>query len=307
MRVGLDVVQVADREGRLLVGDWVDLDGQHPGGAVVEILPRSSVVSRAAVSGTSQQQDLAANVDVVVIVEPASPKPSMGRIERLLVLAWSSGATPLVVLTKTDLLGVDQARSVADQAAAVALGSHVLSVSARSGDGVVALRDHLGPGRTFVLLGPSGAGKSTLVNTLSGRTVLETADVRGDGRGRHTTTRRELVELSDGSALIDTPGLRSVGLLGDAGAVDDVFDDVVRLADDCRFRDCSHDSEPGCAVQGAIADGRLGERRLESWRRLGREAAFQARRLDARLEREERARVRARTKAWRRMPNRPSY
>lgn len=306
VRLDTGEVRVPDQAGRLLVGDWVDLDVEDTGAGVVEVLPRSSVLSRAGASRTSQQQHLAANVDVVVIVEPASPKPSLGRIERLLVLAWSSGATPLVVLTKADLLEAAGSRDVTDQVRTVALGVPVLSVSARSGDGVDAVRAHLGPGRTFVLLGLSGAGKSTLVNTLSARPLLETADVRRDGRGRHTTTRRELVELPDGSALFDTPGLRSVGLPGDAGAVDDVFDDVVQLAGGCRFRDCAHVSEPGCAVQGAISDGSQSERRLESWRKLGREAAFHARRGDARLEREERSRVRARTKAWRRTPNRPS-
>jgi ribosome biogenesis GTPase len=302
--LGSRLLRVDDPAGELLVGDWVTVDGEGPRAALGEVLARSSVLSRASASRTSDEQPLAANVDVVVIVEPAWPGPSVGRIERLLVLAWSSGATPVVALTKTDQ--VDDTRDVLDEVRGAALGVEVLPVSAHRGDGLDALRERLGPGRTFVLVGPSGAGKSTLVNAFAGERVLATADVRSDGRGRHTTTHRQLVELPDGSALIDTPGLRSVGLVGDEAAVDDVFGDIADLARQCRFRDCAHDSEPGCAVQAALEEGRVTDRRLESWRRLAREAAFQARRGDARLEREERARVRARTKMWRSTPTRPS-
>jgi ribosome biogenesis GTPase len=275
--------------------------------SVDEVFPRTSIVSRASASRDSEEQHLAANVDVVVVVEPVGPQLSVGRVERLLVLAWSSGATPLVALTKSDLAQAPALEGVVEQIRPAAVGVDVVCVSARRGDGVDALRAHLGAGRTFVLLGPSGAGKSTLVNALAGESTVATAEVRGDGRGRHTTTHRQLVLLADGSAVIDTPGLRSVGLVGDVDAVDSTFTDILDLASECRFRDCAHEHEPGCAVRDAVGDGRLTHRRLESWRKLGREAAFQARRGDARLQREERARVRARTKAWRRSPNRPSY
>lgn len=301
--VGSMLVRVADPSRRLLVGDWVTLTA---GADVADVLPRTSVVSRASASQTSSEQPLAANVDVVVVVEPAGPDLSVGRVERLLVLAWSSGATPLIALTKTDLQPSVVLEHVVEHVRTVAVGVDVVCVSARRDDGLDELRAHVGGGRTFVLLGPSGAGKSTLVNELSGAWRLETAEVRHDGRGRHTTTHRQLVQLADGSAVIDTPGLRSVGLVGDVDAVDGTFSDILDLAGECRFRDCAHDHEPGCAVREALQDGRLAERRLESWRKLGREAAFQARRGDVRLEREERARVRARTKAWRRTPNRPS-
>jgi ribosome biogenesis GTPase len=270
----------------LLVGDWVALDGDRP-----EPQPRATTVARASADRTSAEQGLAANVDVVVVVEPVDPSPRLGRIERLLVLAWSSGATPLVVLTKSDL--VDDLADLLRSARGAAPGVEVLAVSAQRGDGVDALRAHLGPGRTFVLLGPSGAGKSTLVNALAGADLLETGEVRGDGRGRHTTTHRELVELPDGSALIDTPGLRAVGVVGDADAVDDVFAEISELAAACRFRDCAHDSEPDCAVQDAVAGGELPERRLASWRKLQREFAYQQRRGDARLEAAERAKWKA--------------
>jgi ribosome biogenesis GTPase len=279
----------------LLVGDWVALDRGTP-----RLQPRTTTVARASADRTSAEQGLAANVDVVVVVEPLEPAPSLGRIERLLVLAWSSGATPLVVLTKSDL--VEDLADVMRSAQGVAPGVDVVAVSAQRGEGVDALRCHLGPGRTFVLLGPSGAGKSSLVNALAGADLLETGDVRGDGRGRHTTTHRELVELPDGSALIDTPGLRAVGVVGDAEAVDDVFAEIADLAADCRFRDCAHDSEPGCAVQDAVADGELPERRLASWRKLQREIAYQQRRGDARLEAAERAKWKAIVKQHRIAP-----
>jgi ribosome biogenesis GTPase len=282
-------VPVADRA--LLVGDRVDVCVGPGPATVLAVRPRTTVVARAATDRTSGEQALAVNVDVVVVVEPMDPTPSLGRIERLLVLAWSSGARPLVVLTKADLASGGHDLHASVQAAAP--GVDVLAVSAPTGAGLDGLRERLGPGRTFVLLGPSGAGKSTLVNALAGTDLLAVGDVRGDGRGRHTTTHRELVELPDGSSLIDTPGLRAVGLLGDAAAVDDVFAEIAGLARDCRFRDCAHDTEPGCAVQAAVAEGGLPERRLASWRRLQREIAYQNRRGDARLQAEERAKWKA--------------
>jgi ribosome biogenesis GTPase len=292
---------VLDPGGRLLVGDWVDLDTTSAPSAVVAVHPRSGVLTRAAADRTSDEQGLAANVDVVLVVEPVDPAPSLGRIERLLVLAWSSGAVPLVVLTKSDL--AHDLAGLASSAQSAAPGVEVLTVSAQDGGCLDALRDHLGPGRTFALLGPSGAGKSTLVNALAGGSPIATAKVRGDGRGRHTTTRRELVELPDGSCLIDTPGLRAVGVVGDATDVDDVFPEITRLALDCRFRDCAHDSEPSCAVNAAVADGSLPARRLSSWRTLQKEIAYQRRRGDARLAAEERATWKAISKQRRSRPS----
>jgi ribosome biogenesis GTPase len=277
-----------------LVGDWVEIDVRATPARVVQVHPRSSVLSRASADRTSQEQGLVANVDVVVVVEPALPAPSLGRVERLLVLAWSSGAEPLVVLTKADLHpDGDRLRRDVQQAAP---GVPVLAVSALSGHNLDDVRAHLGAGRTFVLLGPSGAGKSTLVNALAGVDLLEVGEVRGDGRGRHTTTHRQLVALPDGSVLVDTPGLRAVGLVGDADAVDEVFSEVTELAASCRFRDCAHEDEPDCAVTLAVAEGVLPQRRLASWRKMQREVAYQQRRGDARAEREERAKWRARSK-----------
>jgi ribosome biogenesis GTPase len=202
-------------------------------------------------------------------------------VERLLTLAWRSGAQPVVVLTKADL--VPDPEGMAAEVAAVALAVDVHTVAVPTGQGLDGVRALLAPGVTLVVVGPSGAGKSTLVNALAGRDVMETGGRRADGRGRHTTTHRELVPLARGAVLIDTPGIRGVGLVADADALDTTFADVADLAARCRFGDCRHTGEPGCAVQEALVTGELAPRRLDSWRRLQREAAYQARRADVRL------------------------
>lgn len=294
---GPRVLSVPTPGESLLVGDWVELDVASGEPRLVEVAARTTVLSRQAADRTSSQQGLVANVDVVLVVEPAWPNPSLGRIERLLVLAWASGAVPVVVLTKTDLH--PDVGGLLGEVATAAPGTDLVAVSAVTGDGVEALAALLGPGRTFVLLGPSGAGKSTVVNALAGQTVLATGDVRGDGKGRHTTTHRELVTLPDGSVLIDTPGLRGVGVVGDTDAVDEVFGEIAELAAVCRFDDCAHDREPGCEVTAAVDDGRLPRRRLDSWRKLQRELAYQQRRGDARAARDEKARWKSMSKAMR--------
>ena len=282
------------------VGDRVLL-GTHPGGtpALAAVLPRRTAVVRDGPDRTSREQVLAANVDVVLVVEHLDPDPSPGRVERLLTLAWRSGAQPVVVLTKADL--VPDPDGMADEVRAVAIGADVHAVSVTAGTGLDPVRALLGPGRTLVVVGPSGAGKSTLVNALAGAEVMGTGDRRADGRGRHTTVHRELVPLPGGSSLIDTPGLRGVGLVADARSLDATFADVAALAGRCRFGDCEHRTEPGCAVLAAVADGTLPARRLDSWRRLAREAAWQERRSDARLAAADRARTRQQTAAYHRL------
>ncbi len=291
---GRDVLaaMAADRTAVPTVGDWAALFTWPDGRITIEaVLPRRTAVVRDGADRTSHGQVLAANVDLVVSVEHLDPEPDLGRVERLLVLAWGSGARPLVVLTKTDL--VPDPHGMVAEVAAAAPGADVLGVSATTGDGLDSVRAHLAPGRTMVLLGPSGAGKSTLTNALAGTEVMATNSLRADGRGRHTTTHRELVVLAGIGVVLDTPGLRSVGLVADADAVADAFPEIAELAELCRFRDCAHETEPGCAVLAALEDGTLDPRRLSSWRKLGREAAYQARRADARLLAAERA-------AWRR-------
>lgn len=262
------------------------------------LLPRRTALVRDTAGRTSQVQVLAANVDVVLVVEHLDPEPALGRVERLLTLAWRSGALPVVVLTKADL--VPDAAGMAADVAATAPGVDVHAVSATDGSGLESLRALLRPGRTFVVVGPSGAGKSTLVNALAGREVMGTGERRSDGRGRHTTTHRELVPLPEGALLIDTPGVRGVGLVADADALDEAFADVAELARACRFGDCRHAGEPGCAVAAAVEAGELAPRRLASWQRLAREAAHQARRADARLAAADRAAVRSRTRGYHR-------
>lgn len=274
------------------VGDRLHVDGER-----VLVLPRTSEVRRGRVDGTSGAQVLAVNVDVVVVAEHLDPEPSEGRVERLLTLVHDSGAQALVVLTKADLVA-EPARWVA-LVASVARGTDVLAVSAVTGEGIAALDAALPAGATFAVVGPSGAGKSTLVNALAGADVMVTGGRRRDGRGRHTTTHRELVTISGGRVLIDTPGLRTVGLVADERAIEATFDDVAELAAGCRFRDCTHAVEPGCAVTAAVEDGRLPRRRLESWRALAREARFQAVRSDARLAAQERAVWKRRTREYR--------
>ncbi|WP_040398904.1 ribosome small subunit-dependent GTPase A [Cellulomonas massiliensis] len=280
--------------GRLVptVGDRVRVERTaDPGAAprVVEVLPRRTALVRDSAGGTSRTQALAANVDVVLVVEHLDPDPDLGRLERMLTLAWRSGAQPVVVLTKADL--VPDPDGMAAEVAAVALAVPVHAVSASRDEGLDAVRALLAPGVTLVVVGPSGAGKSTLVNALAGRDVMAVGARReGDGRGRHTTTHRELVPLAGGAMLVDTPGIRTVGLVADDDALDATFADVRTLAEACRFADCSHASEPGCAVRAALESGELPQRRYDSWLKLGREAAFQARRADVRLAAEERRR-----------------
>jgi len=279
----------ADPVSTPCVGDWVAARRWPDGRVTAEaVLARRTAFVRAAADRTSQGQVLAANVDLAVVVEGLQPEPDLGRIERFLALGWESGATPLVVLTKADL--VTDADVVRADVAAVAPGVTVLAVSAATGQGMPELSTHLGPGRTLALLGPSGAGKSTLTNALAGAPVMPTRALRADGKGRHTTAHRELVVLPGGGLVIDTPGLRSVGLTDVSESLDTVFADVEELARSCRFADCAHDSEPGCAVRAALDSGELPERRWASYLKLAREARWMAMRHDARLRAEERAR-----------------
>ncbi|MFC6086244.1 ribosome small subunit-dependent GTPase A [Sphaerisporangium aureirubrum] len=281
------------------VGDWAALTWLPEGRYELEtILPRRTALvrggvsrgSRGGLSGDSQGQVLAANIDVVFVAEPAmhgDDFADLGRVERLLALAWESGARPVVVITKADLMG-EHLPSLLDDVAAAAPGVDLHAVSAVTGEGVAEVREHLGGSGTAVVLGPSGAGKSTMVNALAGAEVMETQQVRaGDGRGRHTTVHRELVTLPGGGLIIDTPGIRRVGMYEMTQGVDMVFSDIEDLSEHCRFADCAHETEPGCAVLAAVEDGELPERRLASWRKLQREAAWMARRGDARLRAEE--------------------
>lgn len=257
-------------------GDWGELC-RWPDGPVTlhRLLPRGPSIVRAEPGGSSRGQVLAANIDLVAVVVGLVPEPLVSRVERLLALAWASGAPPAVVLTKADQ--VPDAHLIAEDISAVAPDVPVLVASAPTGEGIEELRALVGAG-TVALVGASGAGKSSLVNALVGTDVLRTKQIRVDGRGRHTSVRRELVLLPGGGAVIDTPGLRGVGLRDAAGGVAAAFGDIEALVARCRFRDCSHTSEPGCAVLDALADGTLAHRRLESWRKLHAETVAMDRR-----------------------------
>jgi ribosome biogenesis GTPase len=270
----------------MAVGDWVGLDGDRIG----EVLPRWSVLGRLGPDG--DRQALAVNIDLVLIAAPGD-RLSLSRVERELVMAWDSGARPVVVLTKLDLAPP----GVADQLKARLGSVDIVETSSLIGSGLDELRVLLVQPLTAAFLGPSGAGKSTLINALLGENRLSVGAVREeDGRGRHTTSSRQLVALPSGGSLVDMPGLRSLGTDASEEAVAAAFDDIDELAAGCRFSDCAHEVEPGCAVTEAVASGGLDPARLTSYRKLQRETAFERRRTTP-LARAEEARIwKARTK-----------
>jgi ribosome small subunit-dependent GTPase A len=281
------------------VGDWVALRGE----LAVALLPRGSAFVRATAGRTSRTQVVAANLDAVLVVDSLAVEPRLRRVERYLALAWSSGATPVVALTKADLC--EDVPAAVAQVAEDALGVDVLAVSALTGAGLDAVRALLGPGRTAAMVGPSGVGKSSLANALAGEPIAATREIREDGRGRHTTTARELHLLPGGGLLVDTPGMRELGLHEDVEGIGAAYADIADLAARCRFRDCAHRTEPGCAVAAAIDDGRLDPGRLLGWRKLQAEAHRARLRVDRRARAEENARLRAFSRAVRDIPNRP--
>ena len=276
------------------VGDWVTLrDWSDDRVTIDAVLPRRTVLVRAQVGGTSRDQALAANVTTTAVVAGLDQQPSMTKLERLVALAWESGAAPVVVLTKADL--APDADDVAADLMAVAPGVEVICASVVDGRGLDRVRELAAEG-TVALVGSSGAGKSTLINALVGAEMLDTRTIRSDGRGRHTSVRRELVVLPSGGCLIDTPGVRGVGLSDSGHGLAAAFTDVEDLIAQCRFADCGHDTEPDCAIRAALDDGTLDVRRYESWQKLQREVAWMARRKDARLRAEELKRWKPRTK-----------
>jgi ribosome biogenesis GTPase len=291
---------VAIAEDMPAVGDWVAVDGADPP-AVVAVAERWSALTRMDPHG-DRLQVLAADVDLVLVTCPAD-RPSLDRVERETVLAWDAGAQPVVLVTKIDLdpgdlVGTLQGRLV---------GVDVLATSARDRAGIDAVAALLAPDRTAVVLGPSGAGKSTLINALLGEERLATAAVRDeDARGRHTTTTRELVPVPGGGVVIDTPGLRSLGLGTDREfGMASAFADIAELAEDCRFRDCAHEAEPGCAVRAAVAAGDLDADRFASYTKLARELEFEQRRVDPAAAREQREHWKQINKAMRRDLKKP--
>ncbi len=282
------------------VGDWVAIDAGavDADARITAVLPRFSRFSRRAAGDATEEQIVAANIDVVFLVSGLDGDFNPRRIERYLVVAWESGATPVVVLNKADL--VDDPAAVADEIRQLAIGVDVHAVSSRQPDTLEVLRAYLAVGRTGALLGSSGVGKSSIVNGLMGHDLLRTRDVReSDSRGRHTSTARQLVLLPDRGVLIDTPGMRELQLWETGDSLAGSFGDIDQLAAGCRVRDCGHRTEPGCAVRAAVESGDLAPERLESYYKLAAEQAHQAKQLDARAQIEDKRKGKIGAKALR--------
>ena len=263
------------------VGDWVMVRPEGEGGVIEALLARRTCFTRRAAGRRARPQVVAANIDRVFIVSDVVGDFNVRRLERYLATVWDSGAEPIIVLNKTDL--EHDPAALWRELEVAAAGVTVLMVSALNSSGLGELVAQCGVGLTVALVGSSGVGKSTMVNALVGGASQAVAEVRpGDGRGRHTTTRQELVPTPAGALLIDTPGMRELGLWQAEQGVDRVFDDLVRLAQGCRFRDCAHAGEPGCAVLAAVRAGELEADRLESYQRLQRELEYTARQADPR-------------------------
>ncbi len=261
------------------VGDWVAVEAREDGASVHAVLPRRTSVLRHAPGLRSVAQVVAANVDVVFVVASLNQDLNLRRLERYLALAWESGAEPVVILSKADL--GEELEATLAHVASIAVGVTIIVVSAIDGRGIDELRAHILPGATVAFVGSSGVGKSTLVNTIAGDEVAAVREIRADdARGRHTTSRRQLHLMPDGGLVLDTPGMRELGLWDADAGLERSFADIDALAATCRFSDCGHAGEPGCAVAAAIVDGDLDASRFEGWKKLEREARHLERRVD---------------------------
>jgi len=289
------------------VGDWVALQPLPERKAVVQaVLPRRSAFSRKIAFTETEEQVIAANVDTVFVVGSLNEELNLRRIERYLTTGWESGARPVIVLNKADLCSPEELGTLVAGVEAIAFGADVHPVSAVTGEGMERLATYLVPGETVALLGSSGVGKSTIVNRLLGQELFATQEIRADGRGRHTTSHRELIALPGGGLVIDTPGMRELQLWDGSEGLDEAFEDVAALAAECRFTDCQHGSEPGCAVRAALAAGSLPQERLESYGKLQRESERMERKRDARLQSEYKKKWRAHARRQRKNPK-PRY
>ena len=256
--------------GDYVIASWPEDDSNA---TITTLFPRKTCFVRKAAGPGKQEQVVAANVDTVFICMSLNSNYNLRRLERYISITWDSGATPVVVLTKSDLC--DDIEEKISEVQGVAMGVDVLTVSSLNNDYSSALQ-HIEPGKTYAFLGSSGVGKSTLINKLIGSDELETGAIREDGKGRHTTTRRELIALESGAFLIDTPGMRELGMWDSEEGIKTTFADIEELMLHCKFSDCSHTSEPGCAVQAALKDGRLQQDRWESYLKLKIENEFAA-------------------------------
>lgn len=261
---------------RPCVGDWVCVRyrDERSAASIHGVLPRRSFLRRKAPGKDIEFQMIAANVDMAFLIQSCQFDFNVRRLERYLVMVREGRIEPVLLLTKTDLVSTEELERLIGSIRHAGIGERIITLSNVTGDGLGEVREQLVPGRTCCLLGSSGVGKSTLINRLAGEPGQETQDVSHTGEGRHTTTRRQLIVLEGGALLIDMPGMRELGMLGVAEGLDDTFTDVGELGRQCRFTDCSHSSEPGCAVRAAIERGELTEERLQDYLKLRRETAF---------------------------------
>ncbi|MDU1846228.1 MAG: ribosome small subunit-dependent GTPase A [Niallia nealsonii] len=288
------------REGYPAVGDWVILTPRsaEAKGTITNILPRKSKFSRKVAGNNTEEQIVAANIDMIFLVNSLNEDLNIRRLERYVTLTWESGASPVIVLTKADLTAdLSEKLRVVES---VALGIPVLTISVVNNIGLDQLKTYLHPGKTVALLGSSGVGKSTLTNYLCGYEKQEVQEIRDtDAKGRHTTTNREMVLLPNNAILIDTPGMRELQLWNSEEGLSNSFSEIEELAASCKFRDCQHEKEMGCAVKLAIEEGELEEERLQSYKKLLRELAFLERRQDKKAKSDEKKKWKSTTKQFR--------
>jgi len=271
------LVYVSESRSELpCVGDWVGVSyhDQESHGTIHRTLPRASYLRRKAPGRNVEFQTIAANIDVALIVQSCHFDFNVARLERYLVMVGEGGIEPVILLTKTDLVSAEALAEVIAEIRDAGIGARVIALSNVTGDGIEPVRQLMLPGQTYCLLGSSGVGKTTLINRLIGDATLETGPVSHTGEGRHTTTRRQLIVLENGGLLIDMPGMRELGLLGVGDEIDEGFADVQKLTKECRFSDCTHANEPGCAVREAIERGELKTEHFQNYQKLKKESDF---------------------------------
>ncbi|WLD93946.1 ribosome small subunit-dependent GTPase A [Alkalihalobacillus sp. AL-G] len=291
----------SSREDYPAVGDWVmcDVRESDQAATIHSILPRSSKFSRKMAGVTTEEQIIATNIDTVFLVNALNNDFNVRRIERYLIMAWESGANPVIVLSKADLCEEVQER--VNELETVAFGVPYHIISAQNREGLDELTQYVQDGKTVALLGSSGAGKSTLVNSLFGSDIQKVKEIReGDDKGKHTTTHRELFLMPQGGLMIDTPGMRELQLWNSSEGLSESFRDVEGLAELCKFRDCQHEGEPGCAVNAAIELGELTDERYSAYKKLQRELAYLERKNNQRAQQQEKAKWKKITKSMRR-------